>query len=315
MADRLIMKLSVRDVRTETRDVIVINFLHPRRPELPAWSAGAHVDVHLPDGSVRQYSLCGDPKDRSVYTIAVKREADSRGGSAWLHDNAVAGLGLHVSAPRNHFDFDPERGRHVLVAGGIGITPFVPMVRQLVETGKDFVLHYCMRSRETAPLVTELEEICGAKLRRWISEEGTRLDVATLLSAEGNSELYVCGPLKLISAAEDAALHANWPEERLHMERFTALEDGDFQPEPFDVVIASTGKEFEVPADRSLLSVLNENGLAIQSTCETGVCGTCECKYLEGKVQHRDVVLTPQKRKSKLMLCVSRGKGTLVLDL
>jgi vanillate O-demethylase ferredoxin subunit len=189
------------------------------------------------------------------------------------------------------------------------------MVRQLVETGQDFVLHYCMRSRETAPLVTELEEICGAKLRRWISEEGTRLDVATLLSAEGNSELYVCGPLNLISAVEDAALHASWPEERLHMERFTALANGDFEPKPFDVVIASSGKEFAVPADRSLLSVLNENGFAIHSTCETGVCGTCECEYIEGTVQHRDVVLSPQKQKSKLMPCVSRGNGKLVLGL
>ncbi|MBN9672019.1 PDR/VanB family oxidoreductase [Roseibium aggregatum] len=315
MPNRLIMRLSVQDVRAETPDVIVLSFSHPRRPELPAWSAGAHVDVHLPDGSVRQYSLCGDPQDRSIYTIAVKREPDGRGGSLWLHETAAAGLEIPVSAPRNHFSFHPESGRHVLVAGGIGITPLAPMAKRLVAEGQRFVLHYCAKSRSKAPFFAELEALCGSRLRPWFSEEGTRFDPLSALTGETGSELYVCGPQGLIASIEEAASKLDWPNGKFHMERFTALANDTFVPEPFKVVIASSGKELDVPEERTLLSVLRENGFALHSSCETGTCGSCECGYREGDVLHRDVVLTPDKQKSRLMPCVSRGKGTLVLDL
>lgn len=315
MGNRLVMKLRVADLHPETPSVVGIRLEHPRRPQLPAWSPGAHVDVHLPGGEVRQYSLCGDPDDRSHYRIAVKREDAGRGGSRWLNSHLEVGAELPVSAPRNHFRLEPQNGRHLLIAGGIGVTPLAAMARQLKQQGTDFVLHYCARNRQNAPLLAELEAICGAALKTWISELGQRFDAASVLAAETGAELYVCGPARLTDSVEQTALSLGWPEERFHAEHFAALQDVDFHPEAFEAVIASSGLRLDVPADRSLLAVLSENGIALDSSCEIGVCGACECGYLDGAVLHRDVVLGPDLRKTRLMSCVSRGKGTITLDL
>lgn len=315
MSNRLIMKLRVAELRQETPDVMAIRLEHPRRPRLPAWDAGAHVDVHLPEGSIRQYSLCGDPEDRSHYLIAVKREDTGRGGSRWLHTHLGAGAELPVSAPRNHFQLSPQSGPHLLIAGGIGVTPLAAMARELKRQGTDFVLHYCARNRLSAPLLEELEAICGKHLKVWLSDDGERFEPERVLADAPGTELYVCGPTRLTDAVEQAAMSLDWPAEGYHSEHFTALQDADFQPEAFEAVIASTGSELTIPADRSLLSVLAENGIVLDFSCEIGVCGACECGYTEGTIHHRDVVLGPDRRKTRLMSCVSRGKGTVVLDL
>jgi vanillate O-demethylase ferredoxin subunit len=315
MSGRLIMKLTVAEQAAVTADVATFAFAHPRRPVLPAWVPGAHVDVHLPDGAVRQYSLYGDPAERGLYRIAVKREEAGRGGSRWIHDHLRPGGEIFVSAPRNHFALNPDAARHVLVAGGIGVTPLMAMARQLAAQGDDFVFHYCARSRQSAPLVETLEALCGDRLRLWLSAEGRRLDIAAALDAEAGADLYVCGPNALTDAAEGAAAARGWPEARYHTEHFAARADAGFVPEPFEAVIASSGRRLAVPADRSLLDVLRDNGFVRGSSCEIGVCGTCECGYRDGAVIHRDVVLSHAARKSRLMPCVSRGRGAITLDL
>lgn len=315
MSGRLIMKLTVAEQAAVTADVSTFAFAHPRRPLLPAWEPGAHVDVHLPDGAVRQYSLYGDPAERGRYRIAVKREDAGRGGSRWIHDHLKPGDEIFVCAPRNHFALNPDAARHVLIAGGIGVTPLLAMARRLAAQGADFAVHFCARSRQAAPLVDALEAVCGDRLTLWLSGEGRRMDVGAVLDQAAGADLYVCGPQALTQAVEAAAAARGWPESRYHTEHFAARLDADFRPEPFEAVIASTGRRLQVPADRSLLAVLREAGFVRGSSCEIGVCGTCECGYRDGAVIHRDVVLPFEARKSRLMPCVSRAIGTLTLDL
>lgn len=314
MSDRLIMKLRVAGARLATPDVLVLDLVHPKRPQLPAWSAGAHVDVVVP-GGVRQYSLCGEPADRSRYRIAVKKEAGGRGGSQWIHETVREGAELHVSAPRNHFGLRQDAARHVLVAGGIGVTPILAMARTLAAEGADFAAHYCARSPADAPLLDELAAICGDRLTTWFSGEGRRLDVAALVAGAAGADLYACGPGALTQALEAEAAAHGFPLAHYHTEHFAALADADFRPEAFEVLIASSGKRIQVPADRTLLAVLRDNHFVRGSSCEIGVCGSCECGYVSGEVIHRDVVLAPAARASRLMPCVSRARGTLTLDL
>lgn len=314
MSDRLIMKLRVVGAVLTTPDVLMLDLRHPRRPVLPAWTAGAHVDVMV-SGGVRQYSLWGDPEDRGRYRIAVKREVAGRGGSKWIHDHVREGAELHVSAPRNHFGLEGEGRRHVLVAGGIGVTPILAMSRVLAAGGRDFAVHYCVRNVRDAPLLDELRAVCGDRLTTWFSQEGRRLDVNTLLAQAAGAELYACGPSGLTAALEAAIDAQGFLIERYHREHFAARSDADFIPDSFEVVIASSGRKLHVPADRTLLEVLRDNHFVRGSSCEIGVCGSCECGYVSGDVIHRDAVLGLKARAGRLMPCVSRARGTVTLDL
>ena len=315
MADRMIMKLKVAEARYAASNVLVLRLVHPRRPRLPAWDAGAHVDVHLPQIGVRQYSLCGDPAETGSYLIAVKLDPEGRGGSHWLHSNLAEGSELHVAAPRNHFPLAEGDGRVVLIGGGIGITPLAAMAHTLVARKGDFVFHYCAPDEATAPLLAELRELCGERLRVWLSSQGTRFDSTASLADETAAEIYACGPERLTAAVVATILAAGHAEDRLHTERFTALTEADFQPQAFEAVLASSSRQLAVPADRTLLDVLEESGIVLESSCKIGVCGACECGYLAGDVIHRDVVLSPGQRKRRLMPCVSRARGHVTLDL
>ncbi|CAO3437660.1 PDR/VanB family oxidoreductase [Azospirillum endophyticum] len=315
MTARLIMKLQVAAAVPATEEVLRVAFVHPRRPELPAWTPGAHVDLHLPDGRVRQYSLCGDPADRSRYEIAIKREEAGRGGSLWAHGNLVPGMEVHVSAPRNNFPLADDARGHLFIAGGIGVTPFLPMVRRLAAEETDFTLQLCARSAETAPLLAELRAVCGDRLRCWFSNEGRRFDPALLGGPQEGVHVYSCGPQPLMDAVTAALAAMGWPAGQLHAEHFAPVSDETFKPEPFVVRIASTGQQLHVPANRSLLDVLKDNGFFLRSSCETGICGSCECGYQEGTVIHRDVVLTPAKRQDRLTPCVSRARAHVTLAL
>lgn len=313
MTARLIMKLRVAKMRLTTPDVLHLQLIHPLRPTLPEWSAGAHVDLRLPDGRVRQYSLCGDPEDSSGYEIAIKREASGRGGSIWVHENLREGSEVHVSAPRNNLPLSDRGERYVLVAGGIGITPLVSVARTLKRRGKDFTLHYCAPSVSNAPLLAELRDICGPRLRCWFSESGSRFDPASIGRHEEGTHAYICGPQRLLDSVH-AALGA-WPEDHVHSEVFQMTVDENFKPEPFEATVASTGQRLLVPADKSLLDVLRENDFIMPSSCEMGLCGSCECGYRDGVVLHRDKVLPTSRRQDRLMLCVSRARVSVTLDL
>lgn len=309
------MKLRVAAVRHVTPEVLHLTLVHPRRPALPAWTAGAHVDLRLPDGRIRQYSLCGDPSDCSRYEVAIKCEAEGRGGSRWIHDNAAADAILHVSAPRNNFELVHKARRHVLIAGGIGVTPVVAMARSLKAARADFEVHFCVRSMDRAPLISELRDVSGSRLTVWSSADGNRFDPRRLGSPCDGTHVYACGPQSLSAAVEAALLRAEWPAAQVHLEAFQATADENFKPEPFDVHVVSTGQILHVPADRSLLDVLRTHGFEIRASCEAGICGSCECGYRSGSVIHRDKVLPLSKRQDRLMPCVSRARLAVTLDL
>jgi vanillate O-demethylase ferredoxin subunit len=313
MTARLIMKLRVAKMRLTTPDVLHMHLVHPLRPTLPEWAAGAHVDLRMPDGRVRQYSLCGDPSDNSKYEIAIKREATGRGGSIWAHENLHEGSEVHISAPRNNLPLSAKGERYILIAGGIGITPLLSMVRTLKRWGKDFILHYCARSAPEAPLLAELRDICGPRLQCWFSRSGSRFDAAVIGPRDENTHVYVCGPQRLLDTVQSAL--SEWPEDQVHSEVFQMTVDENFKPEPFEATVASTGQRFLIPADKSLLDVLRANDFVMPSSCEMGICGSCECGYRDGVVLHRDKVLPTSKRQDRLMLCVSRARVRVTLDL
>jgi ferredoxin-NADP reductase len=315
MTARLIMKLRVAQARYTSADVLHVTVVHPRKPELPVWAPGAHVDLRMPDGRVRQYSLCGDPADRTRYDIAIKREAAGRGGSMWAHASLTPGAIAHVSAPRNNFPLVQGARRHVMVAGGIGVTPFAAMVRKLAGGQAEFELHLCAPSAAAAPLLADLRMVCGGCLRTWFSNEGRRFSAATIGPPNDGSHLYVCGPPRLLDPVLAYAATAGWPEANVHTEVFKPISDESYKPEPFDAFIASTGAVLHVPADRSLLEVLRANGLATVSSCELGVCGSCVCGYRNGTVIHRDVVLPLASRQDRMVPCVSRAHVSVTLDL
>jgi len=316
MSARIIMKLVVDQVIDETPDVRVITFRHPLRPELPEAEPGAHVDVHIGGGKIRQYSLCNDPADRGRYRIAVKREAAGRGGSRWLHEQLTPGMEIPVTAPRNNFGLAPGATRHVFVAGGIGITPFVSMVRHLSAVGGDFALHYCARTAAEAPLHRELAALCTpAQLYPWFSRDagGQRFDARALAAPEPGTHIYCCGPASLVEAVRAAT--ADWPTEQIHFEVFAPTLDENFKPEPFDIRVASTGEIIRIGANESALTVLRERGFPVAASCEMGVCGSCTCGYTDGVVIHRDSFLDASRRQDTLALCVSRARVSLTLDL
>jgi ferredoxin-NADP reductase len=315
MSARLIMKLRVAQARYTTPDVLHLTLIHPRKPELPAWTPGAHVDLRIPDGRVRQYSLCGDPADRTRYEIAIKREEAGRGASVWAHATLAVGAIAHVSAPRNNFPLAQSARRFVLVAGGIGITPFASMVRQLASERAEFELHFCAPSPAAAPLLSDLRALCGDRLQTWFSSEGRRFSAAMIGPPDDGRHLYVCGPSRLLEPVLAHATVAGWPEANVHTEVLKPSIDENYKPEPFDAVIASTGTVLHVPADRSLLEVLRAHGLATVSSCELGVCGSCICGYRNGRVIHRDVVLPLASRQDRMMPCVSRAHVSVTLDL
>jgi ferredoxin-NADP reductase len=282
----------------------------------PLWEPGAHVDVEVHDTSARQYSLCGRPGDRGL-RIAVLRESGGRGGSEWFHGRVRPGDVLTLRGPRNHFRLEPAGG-YLFVAGGIGITPMLPMIAEAEQRGADWRLAYFGRSRRSMAFLRELEPY-GDRVLVLAKGEQHGQQLAPLLAASPASHLvYVCGPSRL--SDEVASLLAlSGEEDRLRTEHFAApVGAGTDESGAFTVHLERTGIDLTVPADRSVLDVLDEAGLDILSDCQEGICGSCETSVLAGDVDHRDFVLTTQEKKEStcMMVCVSRALSPrLVLDL
>ncbi len=316
MTARIIMKMAVSDVRTVTDTVRLLTFRHPRRAHLPAPTPGAHVDLRLPTGQIRQYSLCGNPDDDTAYQIAVKREDEGRGGSRWIHENLDVGCVVPVSAPRNNFPL-ADAPHHVFIAGGIGITPIFPMAWHLAGRNLPFDVHYCARDPASAVFLPAMREICGERLSTYFSggdQPTSRLDIESLLkSLVPGTHVYCCGPQRLTQAFRSAA--SSWPERYVHCEVFKPTLDENFVPEPFDVKLASSGEVLRVPAHKSALDILRAHGIGLPSSCEFGICGSCACRYTEGTVIHRDSVLDVSARQDQMILCVSRARVSVTLDL
>jgi ferredoxin-NADP reductase len=302
--------------RVEADGVVGVEFALPGGAPLPAWTPGAHIDVTLPGGLTRQYSLCGDPADRTRWCIGVLREADGRGGSRWIADELTEGTTLRVRGPRNNFPLLPA-ARYVFVAGGIGITPLLPMIAAATAAGTDWELHYGGRARASMAFLDRLAAH-GERVHVHPQDEVGLLPLDTVLGTPGRSTLvYCCGPAPLLDAVE--ARCREWGAGVLHVERFTgAPAAGDGADTSFEVVCAASGVTVEVPAGMSVLEAVENAGINVLSSCAEGVCGTCETAVLSGEPDHRDSLLTDDERAAgdAMMICVSRSRGPrLVLDL
>ena len=290
--------------------------VQPDGTELPAFTAGAHIKVQTPSGALRKYSLCGSPEDRLRYTITVKREEAGQGGSASMHDELKEGDTLHTAVPDNAFPLVENARAYLFIAGGIGITPILSMIRSFGELPPaPWKLIYLSRSAATTAFVDELGQADLKKnVRIHHSEGGGESDLWPALEKPNSAHVYCCGPRGLLEAVRDMTGH--WSPKNVHFESFD--EGGRAQPDdkPFTVKLARSGGRFEVPVGKSILNVLREHGCATASSCESGTCGTCRTGLLEGEADHRDMVLMPEEMDSQIMVCVSRAKTPeLVLDL
>ncbi len=286
---------------------------------LPAFSAGSHIDVHLPGGIVRQYSLYNNDQETHRYRIAVLRDPASRGGSIAMHDQVKTGDTLTISAPRNHFPL-VSSPFSLLLAGGIGITPLLCMAQRLAATDRDFRLHYCTRSLSRTALKDSVAALGDrARLHLDDGDASQKLDLPkALAAAPAGTRLYVCGPAGFIDFVVNTAKAAGWPTDHLHMEYFGAAPQDTTGDRAFEVRIASTGKTYTIAADKTVLAALQEQGVDVLASCEQGVCGTCLTRVLEGECDHRDMYLTDDEkaRNDQFLPCCSRAKSPLlVLDL
>lgn len=312
--------LTVRTITEEARGIRVFELVDPAGTELPGFTAGAHLDVDVPGATVRQYSLCGDPARRDRYEIAVLDVPGGRGGSRAMHTRVEVGDVLWVSPPRNSFPLHEDAERHLLLAGGIGITPIMAMVERLVRVGARFSVVYCTRSPELTAFRHRLAERAPGLVT--VHHDGgdpaRALDLRRLLADPGQgTHLYCCGPAGMLAAVATASAH--WPAGNVHVERFTAappaapsaaLSGG------FEVELARTGTVLTVPEDRTILDVLRDAGVERDTSCEAGVCGTCKTRYLAGEPDHQDLVLDDDERAEYLTICCSRAHSPrLVLDL
>jgi ferredoxin-NADP reductase len=309
-------RVQVIDRENLAEGVVGITLAAEHGGPLPPWRPGAHVDLVLADGLVRQYSLCGDPKDRTTYRVGVLLESEGRGGSRFVHEKLHPGTVLEVRGPRNHFQL-VEAERYVFVAGGIGITPILAMVGALDGAGKPWTLVYGGRRRASMAFTEHLAAL-GQHVRLWPQDQHGHIDMSQALAdpAPGTA-VYTCGPEPLLRAVEEHCA-AHWPAGNLHLERFapkhieTSGGDASFEIE------LSDGRVLEVPSDRTALEVLEAAGFDILSSCREGTCGTCEIAIVEGEADHRDSVLTPEEQaeNSTMMVCVSRAAcPRLVLDV
>ncbi|WP_030255772.1 PDR/VanB family oxidoreductase [Streptomyces violens] len=311
------LDLVVTHRTAEADGVISLELRDPKGADLPAWTPGAHLDVVLAPDLVRQYSLCSDPADRSVWRVAVLREPDSRGGSRRVHDELWEGSAVRVRGPRNHFTL-AEAERYVFIAGGIGITPIMPMVAAAEAAGAEWTLAYGGRSRATMAFSGHLAATYGERVALRPQDEYGLLDLGTLLGTPDESTLvYCCGPEPLLTAVDEHC--AAWPAGALHVERFAPKgPDAPVLGEPFEVQLAQSGVTVTVPPQKTVLQAVEEAGVQVLSSCQEGTCGTCETPVLAGTVDHRDSLLTTaeQAAMDTMLICVSRAAcPRLVLDL
>jgi tetrachlorobenzoquinone reductase len=311
--------VQVSDVRAEALDVMSLELRAVGGGQLPPFEPGAHLDVHLPNGLVRQYSLTNDCRERDRYMIGVARVADSRGGSSFIHSSIRAGAQVTVGGPINNFALDPRAERFLFIAGGIGVTPIMSMIRWCVANAKPWRLIYAARSRQRAAFYDQLYALAESNAQfHFDDERGQILDVAEALAGWNEGEwIYCCGPAPLMDSVK--ALTEHLPPGTVRFEWFSTPDDREPQESnAFKVRLERTGVEFDVPEHKSILEVLEENGIEHPFSCREGLCGTCVTDVSSGEPDHRDYVLTDEERASgKLMtICCSRSKSRLlVLDL
>lgn len=316
-------RVRVTECTAEARDVVTLELRATSDAPLPAFTPGTHLELALPNGLVRHYSLCNDSRERDRYVIGVGRAPASRGGSRYIHQSLRVGDSLTVAAVRNNFPLVDGAPAYRFVAGGIGITPLLSMIRHCEATGAPWSLLYCVRSRQRAAFHEELARWPGCVCYH-VDEEsaGAPPDLAAALAAPtAGEQLYCCGPDGLMRAASECSAH--WPSDSVHFEWFSApAEAGGGEAaagdRAFELVLRRQGRALTVPAGRSILDTLEEHGVVVPFSCREGLCRTCETAVCAGDVEHRDFVLSAAEREAgtSMMICVSRARGeSLELDL
>ncbi|MGK8705873.1 PDR/VanB family oxidoreductase [Metapseudomonas otitidis] len=315
-----VLNLVVRKRQEQGEGVVILDLADPMGRSLPNFEAGAHIDIHLKPGLVRQYSLCGDPANAAVYRLGVLRDPASRGGSVAVHELLTEGASVSVGMPRNLFPLAAGASRSILIGGGIGITPMIAMAHQLTAQDSPFELHYCGRSRHRTAFLDELASAdFAACVRTHFDDEGDaqKLDLPTVLGQPGAGvHVYVCGPSGFMDWVIDGARKAGYAEEHIHREYFQV--EVDVSGDSFEVVAQRSGKSVQVAEGQSIIDALATVGIKVEISCEQGVCGTCLCDVLEGEPDHRDVYLTDDEKAAndQILVCCSRAKSKkLVLDI
>ena len=323
------MRLKVIAKTDEALDIVSFELADPEGRNLPPFSAGAHIDVEVGDGLIRQYSLCNHPREQHRYLIAVLKVPDSRGGSAGMHERFHEGSFVNISEPKNNFPLAASARKSLLFAGGIGITPILCMAERLAQTGADFELHYSARSAERMAFTRRIMGSSFVNKVRFHLGDGPadqKLDVKAALGKKGlfggvprDVHVYACGPAGFMDWVLKTARDNKWPDEQLHREYFSsAALPADATSSEFEVQIASTGQTYLIPANLPITKALRLHGIEIPTSCEEGICGTCLTRVLEGVPDHRDLVLSAKDkaRNDQMTPCCSRSKSPrLVLDL
>ncbi|MBR8181092.1 oxidoreductase [Burkholderia ambifaria] len=317
------IEMKVTALRIEAEGIIGVDLRSADGSPLPPFEPGAHVDVHLPGGMTRQYSLCNEAWDRSRYCLGVGRSATSRGGSAYIHEQLRLGDTLMIGEPRKLFGLSPVAKRHRFIAGGIGITPILAMIRWCVRHELPWELHYCVRSRANAGWLEELHSFGGTVHLHADDENAARFphDVSVMMrDLRVDEHVYSCGPAGLMDAVAAHGARAALSPDRLHFERFTAPVKDDEATDngSFSVVLARQGLRCVVEPDETILECLERHGVRATHSCRGGLCRSCEVGLLSGEADHRDYVLGDDEREANrsLMICVSRAMSSeLVLDL
>ncbi|MBM09396.1 MAG: oxidoreductase [Magnetovibrio sp.] len=325
-------RLQVRQVTYQAIGINSYELVSPKGEELPPFTAGSHIDFYFRDGSVRQYSLCNDPKERHRYLIAVLREAESRGGSEGLHERVHVQRTVCVGEVRNNFPLSSEAKHHLFLAGGIGVTPMMAMIGETETNGETFTMHYCSKSPEHTAFRPELEQYISAGkviLHHDGGDPSQGLDIVNLLATQENgTHVYYCGPPGFMRAVKRATKH--WESGTVHAEHFSSAASPKVKQTAaerkavgdsgvgigFQVMLASNGATYFVANDKSIADVLKENGVHVETSCNSGLCGTCKTRYIEGEVDHNDLIMDADEQAQYLTLCCSRAKGKkLVIDL
>jgi len=305
----------------EAQDIASFELVKPDGSALPGFSAGSHIDVQMPGGLTRQYSLCNDAAEQHRYRIAVLKDPVSRGGSVNMHDAVNEGDTLLISEPRNHFPL-VHAERTLLLAGGIGVTPLLCMAQRLAHAGSEFEMHYCTRSPSRTAFRDEIAKADWAERVQFHFDDGAdaqKLQLEKLLARpDAGTHVYVCGPTGFIDWVVKTADRLGWPKDQVHLEYFGAAPQDTAGDRAFQVKIASSGATYDVPADKTVVHALQEHGIEILVSCEQGVCGTCITRVLQGECDHRDLYFTDEEKSKhdQFTPCCSRAKSSvLVLDL
>ena len=318
--DSPVIQAVVSRVEAMSHNISKYEFATLDGTQLPVWTAGAHIDVLVAPGMMRQYSMSGNPANRDAYQVAVLREDEGRGGSLLMHRIFTEGRKVFISRPINHFDLSDNRGRSFLMGGGIGVTPMVAFAHTLHRQGREFELHYSVSTSEDLAFADDLGgfDWCD-RVFTHVSAQGGRADLAAILDgAGGDDHVYVCGPEGYMDAVLAAAVAAGMPDENLHREYFSLPEQPDFENFPFELLLSRSGQRIPVTAEETASDALIANGYAVDVKCADGLCGVCKCGVVGGEIEHCDFVLSERQRQDTIILCQSRAAkegGVVELDM